>query len=280
MRLANVYIHLCESGYVHRLNWSQDFVCAKDKVEGQQSVASELAAVSSEMEDCLEIWKRKIDETRSEFPELNHFTTQQLMTLRIEIATVCHKEDCLIENVQVLALLESVLADVDPKSLKSAIMKAFESTTLLEEAARTDPLQTQTDRAVSLKDHETMLSLTDNNSNFYPVKQLNHEATASIHITTTTPTKCTAPKSRREELLSFVESNGFSEKVALAGIFSCGESVDEDDLLFWCMNNGEDDEEVEELYKEAMQEEVTVQDDFFDEEAAPTETSQEESQSW
>ena len=279
MRLANVYISLCESGYVHRLKWSQDFDCAKDKVEGQQPLASELAAVSSEMEDCLEAWKRKIDEARTKFPELNHFTTQQLMALRIEIATTCHKEDCLIENFQVLALLESVLTDVDPKSLKSAIIKAFDGTTLLEEAVRADPLRAQ----ISLKDHETRLPLIDDNSNLHSVRQLHREATASIHIrTTTTSIKCAAPQSRREELVSFVELNGFSEKVALAGIVSCGESVDEDDLLFWCINNGENDEEVEELYKKAMQEETTLnaQNVLLDEEAAPAEISQETSQQW
>ena len=120
MRLATAYINLSESGCVHRLHWSREFSCSKDQLEGE-SIANELAAASTSMENCYSNWKKEVSDAREAYWELNFFNTQQLMLLRKEIATACHRRYLLISNLQVLTLLESVRPNLDTKTLNSAI---------------------------------------------------------------------------------------------------------------------------------------------------------------
>ncbi len=130
MRLATAYIILSESGFVHRLQWNKEFHCCKEQLEGE-SIAEELAAESTFMENCYLTWKKKVSAARKEYRELNFFTTQQLMLLRKEIADACHSNDLLVSNLQVLTLLEDVRPNLDTKELKSAIQRAFRDTGLL-----------------------------------------------------------------------------------------------------------------------------------------------------
>ena len=133
MRLATAYIDLFESGYIHRMNWSQKYQCS-------ESIAKEVNKESSFMETCYKNWKKKVSYARKEYRELNFFTTQQLMTLRKEIATVCHSNDLAMSNIQVLSLLESVRPSLTSEQLKSAIERAFKATKLLENARGTAEL--------------------------------------------------------------------------------------------------------------------------------------------
>lgn len=263
-----MYVSLYKSGYVHRLIWSQDFECQKDKLEGQQPVHLEISNISLEMESSLEKWKQKVNNAREEFTELNHFTTQQLMTLRREIAQTCHRPNFVTDNVQILAMLESVLPDVNPESLKAAILKAFRGTSLLEEAAR--------------EEEDVSSKFFDDNDDARLAQLANLLPTQNGLGIATSSTKCIAPKTRVEELINIVESNGFSEKVAIASIISCGESADDDDLIVWCMDNHDNDEEIEELYQTAMQQDILLktQNDPMEDVASSTELPKEESQLW
>ena len=83
MRLATAYVNLCESGFVHLLNWNQTFECSKDRLEGE-SISRELAEGSTRMEACFVNWQQKVSDARKEFEQLNFFTTQQLLLLRKE----------------------------------------------------------------------------------------------------------------------------------------------------------------------------------------------------
>ncbi|XP_022800357.1 E3 ubiquitin-protein ligase rnf213-alpha-like [Stylophora pistillata] len=124
MRLATAYISLFECGYIHRMDWKQEFHCSKDQVAGE-SIAEDLEKESSFMERCYMNWKKRVSDARKEYRELNLFTTQQLMILRKEIATVCHSNDLTMGNTQVLTLLESVRPYLTSKQLKLAIERAF-----------------------------------------------------------------------------------------------------------------------------------------------------------
>ena len=89
-RLGEAYINLSESGFVHRMDWNQEFRCSKDQLEGE-SISLELARVGKAMEADLSKWKQKVSDARKEYRELNFFNTQQLMLLRKEIARACHR---------------------------------------------------------------------------------------------------------------------------------------------------------------------------------------------
>ena len=122
-----------KSGCIHRMDWKQEFHCSKDLIAGE-SIAQELEEESKFMETCYMNWKKKVSDARREYKELNFLTTQQLMTLRKEIATVCHSNGLIMSSIQVLAFLESVRPNLTSEQLKSAIEHAFNDTEILENA--------------------------------------------------------------------------------------------------------------------------------------------------
>ena len=251
MRLATAYINLSESGFVHRLHWNKQFHCSKDHLEGK-SIAEELAAESMSMENCYSNWKKKVSDVRKEYRELNFFTTQQLMLLRKEIASVCHSEDLLLSNLQVLTLLESVRPNLDTEQLKSAIERAFRETELLVKAKGVADLPSFT-QAPSEAEFGTHRSAFDNNNYI----------TNSSTVASTSPIKKPKPKvtSKIQKFVNAATDDGYSEQVALAALASLGLDADEDDLLLWCLEEA-DEADIEALYEEARQNPIIEQEVF------------------
>ena len=241
MRLATAYINLSESGFVHRLHWNKQFHCSKDQFEGE-SIANELAAESTSLENCYSNWKKKVNDARKEYRELNFFTTQQLMLLRKEIASVCHREDLLVSNLQVLTLLESVRPNLVTEQLKSAIERAFRETELLDKAkGSADPPSFS---QVPLEpEFGTRSSASDNNI---------YISTSPLTIASASAIKKPKPKvtSKIPKFLNAAADAGYSEQVALAALASLGLDAEEDDLLLWCLEEA-DDADIEALYEEA-----------------------------
>ena len=248
MRLATAYIDLFESGYIHRMNWSQEYHCSKDQVAGE-SVAKELDEESSFMETCYKNWKKKVSDARKEYRELNFFTTQQLMTLRKEIATVCHSNDLAMNNIQVLTLLESVRPSLTSEHLKSAIERAFKDAELLENRRGTAELPSFTH--VSSDDEiVTRKSMFDNN---------NHASTSFSTATSTCRVQTISVKkpkpketSKIQSFLNAAADDGYSEQIALAALARLGVDAEEDDLLLWCLEEA-DEADIEALYEDAKQ---------------------------
>ena len=248
MRLATAYIDLFESGYIHRMNWSQEYHCSKDQVAGE-SVAKELDEESSFMETCYKNWKKKVSDARKEYRELNFFTTQQLMTLRKEIATVCHSNDLAMNNIQVLTLLESVRPSLTSEQLKSAIERAFKDAELLENRRGTAELPSFT-HVPSDDEIVTRKSMFDNN---------NHASTSFSTATSTCRVQTISVKkpkpketSKIQSFLNAAADDGYSEQIALAALASLGVDAEEDDLLLWCLEKA-NEADIEALYEDAKQ---------------------------
>ena len=252
MRLATAYINLSESGYVHRLHWNKQFQCSKDQFEGE-SIANELAAESTSMEKCYSNWKKKVSDARKEYRELNFFTTQQLMLLRKEIATVCHSQDLHVSNLQVLTLLESVRPNLDTDQLKSAIERAFKETELLDKAKGAADLPSFT-QVPSEAEFGTRSSAFDNN---------NYISSGPSMVASASPIKKPTPNvtSKIQKFLNAAADDGYSEQVALAALASLGLDADEDDLLLWCLEEA-DEADVEALYEEARQNPIIEREVF------------------
>ena len=252
-RLATAFINLSESGFVHRLHWNKQFHCSKDQFEGE-SIANELAAESTSMENCYSDWKKKVSDARKEYRELNFFTTQQLMLLRKEIASVCHSEDLLVSNLQVLTLLESVRPNLDTQQLKSAIKRAFRETELLDKAKGAADLPSFT-QAPSEVQFGTSKSPFGNNNYM----------TSSSTVASKSPIKKPKPKpkvtSKIQKFLNAAADDGYSEQVALAALASLGTDADEDDLLLWCLAEA-DEADIEALYEEARQNPIIEREVF------------------
>ncbi|KAL9988403.1 hypothetical protein ACROYT_G002841 [Oculina patagonica] len=257
MRLATAYINLSESGFVHRLQWNKEFDCSKDQREGE-SIAEELAAESTSMENCHLNWKKKVSDARKEYRELNFFTTQQLMLLRKEIAAVCYSNDLLVSNLQVFSLLEDVRPNLDTKQLKSAIQRAFRDTNLLEKTRSTADLPSFSQVPLGAE-FSTRRSVFDNNN----YASLNPSTTPVQGASIKKP----KPKdtTKIERFLNAATDDGYSEQVALAALASLGVDADEDDLLMWCLEEA-DEADIEALYEEAKQNPIIVREIFSDRE--------------
>ena len=248
MRLATAYIDLFESGYIHRMNWSQEYHCSKDQVAGE-SIAEELNEESSLMETCYKNWKKKVSDARKEYRELNLFTTQQLMTLRKEIATVCHSNNLAMSNIQVLTLLESVRPSLTSEQLKSAIERAFKATKLLENARGAAELPSFT-HVPSDDEMVTRRTMFDNNNY---VGTSSSTATSTCQVQTASVKK-PKPKetSKIQSFLNAAADDGYSEQIALAALARLGVDAEEDDLLLWCLEEA-DEADIEALYEDAKQ---------------------------
>ena len=257
MRLATAYIDLFESGYIHRMNWSQEYHCSKDQVAGE-SVAKELDEESSFMETCYKNWKKKVSDARKAYQELNFFTTQQLMTLRKEIATVCHSNDLAMNNIQVLTLLESVRPSLTSEHLKSAIERAFKDAELLENRRGTAELPSFT-HVPSDDETVTRKSMFDNN---------NHASTSFSTATSTCRVQTISVKkpkpketSKIQSFLNAAADDGYSEQIALAAMARLGVDAEEDDLLLWCLEEA-DEADIEALYEDAKQNPMIAREFF------------------
>ena len=259
MRLATAYIDLFESGYIHRMDWKQEFHCSKDLVSGE-SIAKELEEESKFMETCYTNWKKKVSDARKEYKELNFFTTQQLMTLRKEIATVCHSNGLIMSSIQVLALLESVRPNLTSEQLKSAIERAFKDTEILENARGTAELPSFF-HVPSQDEMVTRRSVFDDN---------NLGATSSTATSASQIQPASVKKSRPKEtskiqsFLNAATDDGYSEQIALAALASLGVDAEEDDLLLWCLEKA-DEADIEALYEDAKQDPMIAREVFPEE---------------
>ena len=76
------------------------------------------------MEHCLQQWKDELHAKRMMYSELNHFTTQQLLVLRRQLAEVQGRGPKAVDSIplKVYNLLESVLPGVEPVILKSVLI--------------------------------------------------------------------------------------------------------------------------------------------------------------
>ena len=257
MRLATAYIDLFESGYIHRMNWSQEYHCSKDQV-ADESIAKELEEESSFMEKCFRNWKKKVSDARKEYRELNFFTTQQLMTLRKEIATVCHSNNLAMSNIQVLTLLESVRPSLTSEQLKSAIERAFKATKLLENARGAAELPSFT-HVPSDDEMVTRRTMFDNNNY---VGTSSSTATSTCQVQTASVKK-PKPKetSKIQSFLNAAADDGYSEQIALAALARLGVDAEEDDLLLWCLEEA-DEADIEALYEDAKQNPMIAREIF------------------
>ena len=260
MRLATAYIDLFESGYIHRMNWNQEYHCSKDQV-ADESIAKELEEESSFMEKCFRNWKKKVSDARKEYRELNFFTTQQLMTLRKEIASVCHSNDLAMSSIQVLTLLESVRPSLTSEQLKSAIERAFKDTELLENLRGTAELLSFT-HVPSDDEIVTRKSMFDNNNY---LGSSSSTATSMCQVQTASVKK-PKPKetSKIQSFLNAAADDGYSEQIALAALASLGVDAEEDDLLLWCLEEA-DEADIEALYEDAKQNPMIAQEIFPEE---------------
>ncbi|XP_067057901.1 E3 ubiquitin-protein ligase rnf213-alpha-like isoform X3 [Acropora muricata] len=244
-RLGEAYINLSESGFVHRMDWNQEFRCSRDQLGGE-SISLELARVGKAMEADLSKWTHKVSDARKEYRELNFFNTQQLMLLRKEIARACHRSPFEVRNPQVFTLLESVRPGLYTEHLMEAVQRAFKGTNLLEQAKDTTGIISSFSPSPRLFESVSQESLNRKNSCMPLTVGLRVDLQSS-------PVEKSTPKglSKIQRFLNTAENEGYSEQVALCALASLGVEAEEDDWLLWCLDES-DDADLKSLYAEAI----------------------------
>ena len=132
-RIAEVLLNLQKAGNVTYSGWKVSFDCATYTVTGsgedeqvqlQEESADQrvkqLQAYAKTMEDDLDLWEKKVKESRSRHYELNYYTTLQLLRLRKELGLV-HQNPIKIVDPQILALLESISPAVTSSNVQGVI---------------------------------------------------------------------------------------------------------------------------------------------------------------
>ena len=132
-RIAEVLLDLQKAGNVTYSGWKVSFDCAtysivgsgeKEEVQLQEESADqrvkELQAYAKQMEHDLELWEKKVKESRSRHYELNYYTTLQLLKLRKELGLVRQNPTKPVD-AQSLALLESISPKVTSSNVQNVI---------------------------------------------------------------------------------------------------------------------------------------------------------------
>ncbi|XP_035676169.1 LOW QUALITY PROTEIN: E3 ubiquitin-protein ligase rnf213-alpha-like [Branchiostoma floridae] len=119
-RLGNVYLRLRKTGSVLFDKWTCTVFCDPNKkvkaiidfgfgsstLTGKdKDLVTEVTNLAKLMESCLEGWLEFVDFKRGVYPELNNFTTEQIVVLRRELANVVNGAKA---SSQAIVLLDSV----------------------------------------------------------------------------------------------------------------------------------------------------------------------------
>ena len=159
-RLVSVYIKICASGCILFGNWVSSFFCepgrpfnasvdfglSKKMLQGQSQecpmVAKQVQAVSEFLEECYADWLKLIEEQRSQFYYLNHYSTQQLVILCKEIVPLCRTDEAHIDQCRIDPTVYPMLCAVKPNctmvDLGNAVKQAFQDLAEREKHAKGD----------------------------------------------------------------------------------------------------------------------------------------------
>ena len=114
-RIAEALIALQQQGKVEYIGWSQCFIC------DAPCIVTNLNFQASEMERSLEEWKCEVSKRRSEFYELNYFTTQQLLCLTEELGKFQSMDRSGYLSPKAMALLQSISPNVSEGFVKESV---------------------------------------------------------------------------------------------------------------------------------------------------------------
>ena len=139
--MAALYLRLCNAGSILFRNWVATFHCEpRRKINAQinfglsaqillgkttslEGVTEQIYNICGFLSDCLGEWNDHVEIKRTEFPCLNHFTTEQLVMLRKELA-VLFKADEQVNN-SVYLLLHPIHQHCTLADLRPAFNQAF-----------------------------------------------------------------------------------------------------------------------------------------------------------
>ncbi len=133
-RIAELLIHLQQSGNVKYTGWIFRFPCSKN-----EAIIDLLQQRAEIMQTDLVEWKKALRRARREFYNLNYFTTVQLLTLRRELSP--EKGDHSSIPPGVLFLLHSISRKVDSRGVRQLVKNVLTATATSPSTLKLPPQQ-------------------------------------------------------------------------------------------------------------------------------------------
>jgi len=128
IRVADLFIKLCESGCIEYLTWNAEFACnLDDGLDSFKRTTSELEEKCSLLEKDLKEWKLELDRKRTEYPYLNFYTVRQLLMLQTNLESVVLKEDMKALSdlhPQVFSLLNGISPGIDQHTFRNVLLSS------------------------------------------------------------------------------------------------------------------------------------------------------------
>ncbi|KAL3881507.1 hypothetical protein ACJMK2_027939 [Sinanodonta woodiana] len=157
-RLANVFIKLNSAGCILFKHWQTKFLCDPTRpvcafiefgqgaksLKGRRTKTDDVTAVIPKiakfMENCLEKWIGHINQKRSEYLELNYFTTDQLVILQQELVKVGPGQ---ITDIKIYPILSSVKENCTYEDLVDAMRKASDDMEVVQTEVDGEHMETE-----------------------------------------------------------------------------------------------------------------------------------------
>ena len=216
-----MYIALRKAGEVSHLKWKYEFQCTP-RLTSSRSLTGELEEKSQRMEHCLQQWKDELHAKRMRYSELNHFTTQQLLVLRRQLAVVQGRGPKAVDSIplEVYNLLESVLPGIEPAILKEVLISC---------------------------------GICNQQTGHNIVRSYGITGTVHRSIPMRQPRSQSSHVEMFQTLVAKLESIGYpeAEQIAIAAMISCKEAS-EADLIVWCVKNASNKDFIDASYSEAL----------------------------
>ena len=188
------------------------------------NVINDIESQSGKFEQQYQACKEHINSQRGKYPELNYFTTQQLLFLRKELAALRQRSSMNYVSLQVYSLLEKVLPDIHPSTLQ--------------EILRETDIMSQYDQDDDNSDGDVSGQVSMPN-----FQELDDRGPVDEQVEIA---------EKYETLLSTVEKLGYpeTERLVVAALVAKWESPVAE-LVVWCVQNNGNDDVIDELYDEA-----------------------------
>lgn len=190
-------------------------------------MVSELRNDSNALEQSLNAWQEEIHDHRMKYPELNHFTTQQLLFLRKELAKL-RGSDTTVDGLelQVCTLLESIRPELDSSSLEDALV----------------------DIGITTPDFHH-----DEEVGGIMVPTVTDDLSANDRFKDKETTAMDQEKIgvKYASFFRHIEQLGIPDQVGVAALIACGEE-NEGKLIVWCVQHKSDEDLLEELQEQAL----------------------------
>ena len=211
--VAELLIKLQESGYIDYTHYTLQFGCSQYK---KKDIDEHISKLDKTLID----WKKSVQSHRKKYPQLNYYTSQQLLDLQKEFGKL-KKDPSLRPSCKLMLLLLSVTSN---------------------------PSESRISRAISL-----IASMSQGCSDRAAKSIISHRPIATLGLEERRLNVGVLSEKEKELYDTLTSDDHYSPALVLRAFEASPKDADEDDLRFWCMDN-------ESKFSEDEQSEVFVPD--------------------